>query len=280
MAKILLNNFGVDAAKAFRQDLDDNTYYIWLGNPNVWSNEASPPVPTGTIAEEVYARTNMEYLVKVTQSDSCLCIPLITWTIDTIYNQYSATDPLLYSEAFYVMNNNNVYKCFSNNSGANSLNPPTGQSPNTVITADGYNWKFMYDISSTFATNFMTNSFIPVPTGLQVSSLQLNVQNSAVYATGSPPKGHGYAAEYELGANSVIINKVAPFTALVTDFTHRQFGLIKNPLLTNGNPADAAVIVVDDTFDVMSGSMSLMNNHLVVSTSDDVSKTFQIVLSF
>lgn len=69
---------------------------------------------------------------------------------------------------FYVMTDIfNVYKCIDNNDGAASTTKPTGTSTSTFTTADGYIWKFMYNIPAALRNKFLTTAYMPVTRSLK-----------------------------------------------------------------------------------------------------------------
>ena len=69
---------------------------------------------------------------------------------------------------YYVMTDlYNVYKCLNNNLGAASTTKPTGTSSSPVITADGYIWKFMYNVPAALRNKFLTEAVIPVTTAVR-----------------------------------------------------------------------------------------------------------------
>ena len=70
----------------------------------------------------------------------------------------------------------NVYKCVSNNNSSLSTVEPTGDyvtSNGNIATADGYIWKYMYNITP--FNKFFTNQWIPAPTN--TSALDFNVSS-------------------------------------------------------------------------------------------------------
>jgi hypothetical protein len=68
---------------------------------------------------------------------------------------------------FYVVTDDyNVYKCLDNNNGAYSRNKPTGSQLEPIKTADGYIWKFMYNIPINLRNKFYTDEYIPVVSAL------------------------------------------------------------------------------------------------------------------
>ena len=64
----------------------------------------------------------------------------------------------------------NVYKCLDNNSDAASTVKPTGTSTSILSTGDGYKWKYMYTLSASQQTNFLSTDFMAVATNSTVSS--------------------------------------------------------------------------------------------------------------
>ena len=255
--------------------------YLWLGRSIAWTNELSPDVPTANVDTGISARNQMEYLNRLFSADSALAIPRIDWISGTVYAQYSSSDNDLFSKNFYAMNSNSVYKCISNNGGVASTEAPTGTQTGVIILADGYQWKFMFNLSVTMVTNFLSSQYIPVPVEEQKTAYQINIEESATYSAGDPPGGHGKNAAKELGVNSLIVKKTVNLTSL-NPFQHRQFGLILDPLSISGPPAaDAAYILGSGVdFDTMSGLLLTCTNHEVISSAIDQTETIQLIISF
>ena len=86
----------------------------------------------------------------------------------------------LYDSTFYFLTSDNrVYKVLDNNGGtAYSGSEPTSEST-SPFALGGYVLKYMYTISSSDATKFLTTDFMPVSTDSTVSAdPQLMVQLS------------------------------------------------------------------------------------------------------
>jgi hypothetical protein len=64
----------------------------------------------------------------------------------------------------------NVYKCLDNNGGATSTVEPSGTSTSILTTGDGYKWKYMYSLTASEQTNFLSTDFMHVSTDSTVSS--------------------------------------------------------------------------------------------------------------
>lgn len=71
---------------------------------------------------------------------------------------------------FYVLTNDqNVYKCLDNNNGAQSISKPYSTTHETIQTADGYIWKYMYTIPNSLVNKFTSIDDIPVTTSVKSS---------------------------------------------------------------------------------------------------------------
>jgi hypothetical protein len=190
MAAIVTTNMNIYAASLFMNSFNSESEYIYLfiGNTLPWNNENSPPTPVDCESNEAAAFIDMMSLKRITGSSVSLIIPNNTWTVGTVYSEYSSlvdlfdpTDAL----PFYVISSQlNVYKCLNNNGGAYSTIQPTGTSTSVITVADGYQWKFMYTVSSTDVLNFVTNEWVPVKTlAANDGSNQWLVQQAAVSGT-------------------------------------------------------------------------------------------------
>ncbi len=177
MAAIITEKFRLHNAKEFKQSATEsgNAMYMFIGRPLSWADDNNPPTPVDSLNDEYDAYANMTALKKVSNTDVSHAIVRRDWTNNTKYDEYrhnysssnTATSgaTTLWASTFYVVTSDyNVYKCISNNNGANSTVMPTGTSTNILTTADGYKWKFMYSISASDVIKFVTSDFIPVKT--------------------------------------------------------------------------------------------------------------------
>jgi len=154
-----------------------------LARSNAWSNEAAPPTPTDTIQNSDFnIWRNMLAAKRVTGSDVRFAIPRYNWTTSTVYTPYSHRNATLYSSTFFVLNSAyNVYKCMENNAGGASSVEPTSTGTSIFKTADGYHWKYMYNINTSDVLKFVTTDYIPVKTlTSDDSSIQWDIQQAAV----------------------------------------------------------------------------------------------------
>jgi hypothetical protein len=195
MPSINTKKSGYNNAKTWRDVLRNSTtldcpvYYITIGNHVPYANEAEPSIVVDTVVEEKRTWDNMFAAKRVTGNDVDFVIPRVNWTPDTEYRQYDdtiekeilvSTDTVQGIKPFYAITAaRNVYKCLSNNSSANSTVEPTGDyttSNGNIATADGYIWKYMYNIKP--SSKFFNDEFMPAPSS--TADLDFNVDPSGV----------------------------------------------------------------------------------------------------
>ena len=178
-----------NTAEQFKEafsETDASVGYVFIAKHLPWANDASPDLITDTTVTERTIWNNAIAAKKVTGNDVELVIPRRDWAANVKYMQFDDTltlDTLLTSNVaqnvytMFVMNSErNVYKCLSNNLSANSTVEPLGQNlgaKGIIQTADGYLWKYLYNIEAT--NKFLSNNWLPAP----VSISQLDYDGSA-----------------------------------------------------------------------------------------------------
>ena len=188
MAALVTNKFRIHNAKQFLEAFDEVAFgsgaaitdssgllnsnmYLFIGKVTGWSDDASPPTPTDSVANTHYENwRDMIAAKKITSTDVSHAIPRKNWTNNTNYFAFTDNTSTLHSQDFYVMTGDyNVYKCLSNSDtnssgsvASTSTTKPTGTGTAIISTADGYKWKFMYQIAASDALKFVTPNYIPV----------------------------------------------------------------------------------------------------------------------
>jgi len=204
MPAIITNKFRIHNSEQFNESFSEaspNVYYLGIGKPQAHGTstrpdgrtenegtDAAPITPVDSIQEEFYTYDDLLAAKKITSSDISYVIPRRNWTTGTVYDYYrhdygnritggtttqtaDSGASSLWDSTFYVMSSTyNVYKCLDNNSGANSTVEPTGTSTSILSTADGYKWKYMYTLSASQQSNFLSTDFMAVSTNATVSS--------------------------------------------------------------------------------------------------------------
>ena len=168
--------------------------YIFIGKTDTYNDTDTP----NDIAEsiDVNNRTFRDMIAakRVKASDINLVIPRVDWTANQIYRQFdpqqlsvdliSSNTSQNLKPMYAFTTNRNVYKCLSNNAGAISTVQPTGDyttSNGVVTTADGYVWKYMYNVR--VGNKFVNVTNLPVPTRNNDSTetdTVFNLNNSGV----------------------------------------------------------------------------------------------------
>ena len=205
MAALVTNKFRIHNAKQFIEAFDEVSFtsgaavtdssgllnsnmYLFIGKVTGWSDDASPPTPTDSVANTHYENwRDMIAAKKITSTDVSHVIPRKNWTNNTNYFAYTDTTATLFSQDFYVMTSDyNVYKCLSNSdtnssgtTASTSTTKPTGTGTAIISTADGYKWKFMYQIPASDALKFVTPNYIPVDKVRRANSYLANTYDSA-----------------------------------------------------------------------------------------------------
>jgi hypothetical protein len=186
MSSITFNSLRINTAEQFKESISEpapNTkIYIAIGKVEPWANDAAPANANNSIATAYEVWDNMIGGKRLVGSDISHVIPRVNWAANTSFTAYDHMHDHTSNQDFYVLTSQNaVYKCISNNNGQLSTVEPSSFNVEAPIsTADGYIWKFMYQISSAELLRFTTQDFIPVKTlTTDDGSLQWQVQNSA-----------------------------------------------------------------------------------------------------
>ena len=200
MAAIVTNKFRLNNAEQFYESFSEasTSFYLFVGRPQPWTSttpfgggsDTQPPTPLDNVDDEYMYFRDMQAAKRIAAADIQYAIPRHNWTTGTIYDYYrgdygaqwsstasdivktvnNGTNLWASTTLFYVLSStNNVYKCMSNNGGVASTVEPSGTSNSEYSTGDGYVWKYMYSLTTTQITDFLTADFMPVATNSTVS---------------------------------------------------------------------------------------------------------------
>lgn len=173
MTKKITKNFAVHNSKQFIESIDEQAnslYYVFGGRHINWTSDVSPPTPSDSLEDTYYQLyRDMMFGKKVQPSDMKHMIDNNQWTSGTVYNKFDNAATSL-SNYFVVAQNGanyDVFKCLDNNKGGQSTVKPTFYSgmeddAQYKTTADGYQWKFMFQIPESIYNKFSTTSKVPV----------------------------------------------------------------------------------------------------------------------
>lgn len=207
MAQIITNNFKVYNAEKFVSSTSVDNLYLAVGKPQQWSNEPTPETPLNTLYQDIIYSAENIALKRIVPSDIKQVIKRYDWTSGIVYSQYDDADETLLNTNFYVLTypDYNVYKCISNNNGAQSTIKPTGRSTSMFTTSDGYRWKFMYYLTDTDLLKFLTNDFMAVNTSDDVAATAIpgTIDNFVIENAGSNVLNSIYVSPIGDGTNAV-----------------------------------------------------------------------------
>jgi len=190
MPGTVTRRFRVHNAEQFHEAFSETAstkMYLYIARVSSWPDDANPPTPTDSVQQTEYDNWKKMLAAKrVQSSDVTFAVNRYNWSTGKVYREYDTTSTTLFdapagSNTFYVVTSAfNVYKCLFNNKGAASTVEPTGTSTSTLQTADGYQWKFMYNINTGDALKFVTDNFVPIKTlATDDGSAQFDVQSAA-----------------------------------------------------------------------------------------------------
>ncbi len=177
-----------------------NIYYYFLATPRPYASDSSPPrLYDNPQTTEIDTYDNMICGKRITSSDVARMVTRRDWASGTVYTPYAHDTLNLYTSNFYVVHpesgSYHVFKCINNNRGANSTVAPlfsqTAADDDFYYTADGYQWKYMYSITSTQYSKFTSTGYIPVYVNANVVG---NAVSGAIQSIQITNSGKGYSS--------------------------------------------------------------------------------------
>ena len=223
MTAIITEKFRLHNASQFVESFSEaapSTYYLFIGKSMPFTSgttggtDTAPPTPADSVSNEFYSWDSMLAAKKIASGDVTNAAVRYNWTNGTIYDRYddavSASNTTstgassLYQGKFYFMTTDqNVYKVLNNNGGAAfSGSEPTSTST-TPFASGGYILKYMYTITASEATKFLTNDYLPVSTDTTVSAAAVDgkIESLAITAGSGYTNGTYYAPVFGDGTS-------------------------------------------------------------------------------
>ena len=204
MPAIITDRFRIHNSEQFQEAFSEssgNVMYLGIGRPQAFAtstrgdartnNEGSdtaPITPGDNRNAQSFPFDDLLACKRITASDVTFAIPRRNWVSGTTYDIYrhdygdritgtttaqtsNSGVSNLHDANFYVLTTaRNVYKCLDNDSNTASTVEPTGTSTTVQTLADGYKWKYMYTLSASQQSNFLSTDFMAVETNSTVSS--------------------------------------------------------------------------------------------------------------
>ena len=223
MSAIITEKFRQHNATQFYESFSEasaNVYYLMIGKSVPFTaatsggTDVSPATPADDVSTEFYTWDQATALKNIPAADVSYAIPRRDWANSTTYDMYesnistsnattSGATSIYESTFFFRTADNRVYKVIDNNSGAAySGAEPTSEST-SLFTLGGYTLKYMYTISTSDYTKFITADFMPVSTDSTVSAAATDGEIISVVVTAGSGYTNGtyYAAVYGDGAS-------------------------------------------------------------------------------
>ena len=271
MPAIITNKFRLHNTNNFVESFSEsspNIYYLAMGRPQAFATstggdsrtqyegtDSSPLTPVDSVADEFYFFDDIIAAKRITTSDVSRVVPRRNWTTGTTYDMYrhdygqyikgstsstitansGATN--LNDSSFYVLSSdNNVYKCLSNDGNTASTVEPTGTSTSILTTGDNYKWKYMYTLTASEQTNFLSTDFMHVSTDSTVASAAVDgaidtvlVKTAGSGGTDGTHTGVAIRGDGSSGVCTVVVSGGAVASVTVTTAgTGYTFGYIRN----------------------------------------------------
>jgi len=204
MPAIITDKFRIHNSEQFSEAFSEasgNTFYLGIGRPQAFATstrgdartnnegtDTSPVTPADNVNSQHFPFDDMLAAKKITSTDVTFAVPRRNWATGTTYDIYrhdygeyatgtttaiaaNSGASTLHDASFYVLTTaRNVYKCLDNDGNTASTIEPTGTDVTIISTADGYKWKYMYTLSASQQSNFLSTDFMAVATNSTVSS--------------------------------------------------------------------------------------------------------------
>ena len=212
MSAIITSDFRVLNAKNFKNNIisDSENVYLFIGKSDKWSstlNGTSDVAPNGAVPLDTILTTrdadrNISALKSISGTDISNLILRYNWLSGTRYGAWDDNTQAIFDRGndtpFYVITDSfAVYKCIyaplnpAGNIVLSTSKPdhsPTisGSSlaGDVVTYPDGYIWKYMYKVTATEASRFLTNNYVPIKTVVGGSTVTLSTGAGTYPATG------------------------------------------------------------------------------------------------
>lgn len=268
-----------------KQEFNSGGLYFFIGKNSEWDDEENPPAPQLTDKEFGDARSEIIALRKYSTSN--IGIKNSSWVSGTVYTQYNSKENMfndLENNFFYcIADNARIYVCLNNNNGSVSVNKPIGTGTSPVLSADGYQWKYVGEVSGEAAFGNITIGYKKYDDG----SPQWDIQENAKYKSISTFSIKGQTGTFTTPKVSIISDSGAGASATATKTvsnTIRQilisaegsnyeeddtFAIVKeNSASGDGADVDAVIVEGEITGFTINSSGSSYSNVVVIIVGD------------
>lgn len=188
--KSIMDNIVVDINSS------NSNYFMIASKHTVWDNELVPDAETTSLKDSsLDIKRELMFGKLIANVDITFMIDKNQWAANTVYAKFDHRDADLLTNTYFVVNSSNaIYKVINNNKDGFSTVEPTS-TPNTIFTlADGYQWKYMYKISSANAAKFSDTSFVAFDVDANVAS---SAANGAIHVISVDDGGNNWITTLE-----------------------------------------------------------------------------------
>lgn len=232
MASLLTTKFRHKVAKELATNRALETFYTAVGKSLPFVSDSLPPAPADSVqGAHIDIYRSMIFGKRILPEDVSMMIRRNDWVAGTVYTPYDHENERLFdaSVRFFVVVNEglffSVFKCLSNNNGVPSTAKPslfeTAADDEFYVTADGYQWKYMYSIGKSTYEKFTTTSFIPVVANTDVTANAINgaIETIQVVNRGTRYNAYnsGLIQAARVGGNNQLFT-IEPSAAANSDF--------------------------------------------------------------
>jgi len=204
MPAIITDRFRIHNSEQFQEAFSEssgNAMYLGIGRPQAFATstradgrtnnegtDTAPVTPADNLNAQHFPFDDLLACKKIASSNVAFAVPRRNWVTGTTYDIYrhdygeritgtttaqTANSGVsnLHDASFYVLTAaRNVYKCLDNDGNTASTVEPTHTSTPIQTLSDGYKWKYMYTLTASQQSNFLSTDFMAVATDSTVSS--------------------------------------------------------------------------------------------------------------
>ena len=224
MSAIITEKFRRHQATQFYESFSEtasNKYYLMIGKTTPFTaatsggTDETPATPADDVTTEYYAWDHAIALKNVASTDVNFAVPRRDWANSTVYDMYehnisssnlttSGASTLYQSTFFFRTSDNRIYKVLDNNAGAAYSGAEPTSTSTSPFELGGYTLKYMYTISASDQTKYLTTDFMSVTTDSTVAAAATDgkIEGLVVTAGSSYTDGTYYAAVYGDGTSA------------------------------------------------------------------------------
>ncbi len=209
MSAIITEKFRRHQATQFYESFSETAsskYYLMIGKTTPFTSgtsggtDSAPATPADDVTTEYYAWDHAIGLKNIASTDVSYAVPRRNWANSTVYDMYehnisssnlttSGASTLYQSTFFFKTSDDRVYKVLDNNAGAAYSGAEPTSTASTPFELGGYTLKYMYTITASESTKFLTTDFMPVSTDTVVSAAATDGKIESLVITNA---GSGY----------------------------------------------------------------------------------------